>query len=378
MIKLAVIGASYLQEPLIQKAKELGMETHVFAWAANDVGEKSADHFYPVSIIEKEKILEICCEIGIDGICSISSDLAAITVNYVASKMGLPGNTMESCENSTNKFRMRRCFEENGDPSPRSLRVRSVSELDGVSLLYPVIVKPVDRSGSRGITKLTGPGGMEDAIRFAMEQGFDDCALVEEYAHGKEYSVECISYHGEHHLLAITEKFTTGSPHFIETGHLEPAPLSEEMREKVRDTVFHALGSLGITDSASHSELKIDQQGNIRLIEIGGRMGGDFIGSDLVRLTTGIDFVRAVIDVALGKEPDLTPREACGAAAVRFVFSQEDIRVLETVREEHPEYLFREDTGEIRDAEVLDSSQRYGYYLLRADSAKELEPYLPV
>ena len=128
MIKLAVIGASYLQEPLIQKAKELGMETHVFAWAANDVGEKSADHFYPVSIIEKEKILEICRGIGIDGICSISSDLAAITVNYVASEMGLPGNSMESCEKSTNKFRMRRCFEENGDPSPQSLRVRSVSE----------------------------------------------------------------------------------------------------------------------------------------------------------------------------------------------------------------------------------------------------------
>ena len=272
---------------------------------------------------------------------------------------------------------MRRCFEENGDPSPLSLRVRSLSDLDGVDLSYPVIVKPVDRSGSRGITKLTGPGGMEDAIRFAMEQGFDDCALVEEYAHGKEYSVECISYHGRHHLLAITEKFTTGSPHFIETGHLEPAPLSEQMQEKVRRTVFHALESLGITDSASHSELKIDQQGNIRLIEIGGRMGGDFIGSDLVQLTTGIDFVKAVIDVALGKEPDLKPSAAFGAAAVRFVFSHEDIRVLEAVREEHPEYLFRVETGEIGEAEVMDSSQRYGYYLMRAGSGEELRPYLP-
>ena len=83
MKKLAIIGASYLQEPLIQKAKSMGLETHVFAWAAGDVGEKSADHFYPISIVEKEQILKTCQEIDVDGICSIASDLAMLTVNYV-------------------------------------------------------------------------------------------------------------------------------------------------------------------------------------------------------------------------------------------------------------------------------------------------------
>ena len=96
MKKLAVIGASYLQEPLIQKAKSMGLETHVFAWAANDVGEKSADHFYPISIVEKDAILEKCREIGIDGGFSIASDLAAITVNHVARALGLPGNSPEA------------------------------------------------------------------------------------------------------------------------------------------------------------------------------------------------------------------------------------------------------------------------------------------
>ena len=81
MKKLAIIGASYLQEPLIQKAKSMGIETHVFAWAANDVGEKSADYFYPISIVEKDEILHKCREIGIDGVCSIASDLAAIKLN---------------------------------------------------------------------------------------------------------------------------------------------------------------------------------------------------------------------------------------------------------------------------------------------------------
>lgn len=83
---LAIIGASYLQLPLIEKAKEMGYTTHVFAWAANDVGEKAADYFYPISIIEKDQILEICEKIGICGICSIASDVAVITVNYVAEK----------------------------------------------------------------------------------------------------------------------------------------------------------------------------------------------------------------------------------------------------------------------------------------------------
>ena len=95
MKKLAIIGASYLQQPLIEKAKSLGIETHVFAWKCGDIGEEIADVFYPISIVEKEEILAKCREIGIDGVCSIASDLAAITVNYVASEMGLAGNTIK-------------------------------------------------------------------------------------------------------------------------------------------------------------------------------------------------------------------------------------------------------------------------------------------
>ena len=121
--KLAIIGASYLQLPLIRKAKSLGFETHVFAWAVNDVGEAEADFFYPISIVEKDQILEKCKEIGICGICSIASDLASITVNYVADKMGLVGNSMDATMKSTNKHLMRLAFEEFGDPSPKSMLV---------------------------------------------------------------------------------------------------------------------------------------------------------------------------------------------------------------------------------------------------------------
>lgn len=376
MRKLAIIGASYLQNPLIEKAKAMGLETHVFAWECGDVGEKTADYFYPISIVEKEQILARCKQIGIDGICTIASDLAAITVNYVAHHLGLTCNNPSCAEKSTNKHEMRKAFEAGNDPSPKSFLIRSIEDLAGISLRYPLIVKPTDRSGSRGITKVETPEGLLQAIDAATSHSFEKAALVEEFAVGQEYSVECISYRGKHQLLAITLKYTTGAPRFIETGHLQPAPLTSEMAKKVQTVVFHALDSLEITNGASHSELKIAEDGTIQLIEIGGRMGGDFIGSDLVALSTGVDFVRAVIDVALGNQPDLTPSGAVGAAAVRFVFSRKDLEVLDAIKKQEPEILVREELSEIEDRDVTDSSSRFGAYILADSSPEKLQKWI--
>jgi len=363
---LAIIGASYLQLPLIEKAKEMGYTTHVFAWAADDVGEAAADYFHPISIVEKEAILEKCREIGICGICSIGSDLAMITVNFVADQLGLTGNSLDATAKSTNKHLMRLAFEENGDPSPKSFLVDKNTDLTKLQLSYPIIVKPTDRSGSRGIYKLTDASGLEDAVRKAMEQGFEKKALVEEFAEGQEYSVEFISCQGEHHFLALTYKYTTGAPHFIETGHLEPAPVSEETLERVKAVVSHALDSLELKNGASHSEVKIEEDGTIRIIEIGGRMGGDCIGSDLVRYSTGWDFVKMVIDVACGKKPDFTQVLTPHSVAVKFIFTPEDLVEFESMRKNTPErllrvvYLHPENIGKI-----TDSSNRAGCYLYR-------------
>ncbi len=378
MKKLAIIGASYLQEPLIEKAKGMGLETHVFAWQTGDIGEHSADYFYPISIVEKDKILEKCREIGIDGICSIASDLASITVNYVAQNMNLTGNSMECTLRSTNKHSMRQCFEKNGDPSPKSFLVGPASDLHGIKLNYPIIVKPTDRSGSRGITKLYDPGKLEAAIDFAESEGFEKKALVEEFAEGQEYSIECISRHGIHHFLTMTLKYTTGYPHYIETGHLEPAPADEETLERVKKVVFHALDTLMVTDSASHSELKIDSQGNISIIEIGARMGGDFIGSTLVPLTTGIDFTRNVILTALGEELDLTTSHDVSPAAVRFIFGQKDIEAFDRLNADHPDWVVLKDIHPIEIRDVTDSASRLGCYVFRAPTVEQLQKYMPV
>lgn len=375
--QLAIIGASYLQAPLIQKAKDMGLETHVFAWAANDVGEKMADHFYPISIIEKDKILAKCQEIGIDGICTIASDLAVVTVNYVADKMKLVGNSLDSTLRSTNKHEMRKAFQENGDPSPKSLYVEDVSDLQDVVLDYPVIVKPVDRSGSRGITKLNSPTALKEAIEAAKSVGFDKHALVEEFAEGQEYSVECLSYRGEHNFLTMTKKYTTGAPHFIETGHMQPAPLSADKLQEVKKVIFHALDSLKVKNGASHSELKIDSNGRIRIIEIGARMGGDFIGSNMVQLSTGIDFVGNVVRIAMGMKPDLTAGKHYKFTGVHFILTNKDLDAFSRLQEQNPELLQMHEVHPVTENEVTDSSTRFGYFLMAGNDWNKIVPYMP-
>ncbi|MCR5113447.1 MAG: ATP-grasp domain-containing protein [Acholeplasmatales bacterium] len=365
MKKIAIIGASYFQLPLIEKAKEMGLETHVFAWKANDVGEEAADFFYPISIIEKEEILKKCTEIGISGICSIASDLAMLTVNYVAQNLGLSSNSLDCTKKSTNKHLMRKCFEENGDPSPKSIEVKDPS-YEGLDLCFPVIVKPTDRSGSRGIFKVEKQEDLKPAILAAISESFEKKALIEEFAEGQEYSVEYISYNGEHKFLALTLKYTTGAPHFIETGHMEPAPISIEMLNKIKNVVSHALTSLAITCGASHSEIKIDSNGNIKIIEIGGRMGGDCIGSDLVKYSTGYDFVKMVIECALGLKPSFDKVLEPSPVYVKFIFNQDDINEFNDLKTKNPERIIRVvDWHPENIGKTTDSSNRAGCYIYR-------------
>ena len=374
MKKLAIIGANDFQNPLILKAKELGYETHVFAWKDGSIGEKTADYFYPISIIEKEQILEKCKEIGIDGITTIASDLATVTVNYVAKEMNLPGNSLICNKKSTNKYEMRKAFANNGIPTIKFQKVSSVDDIDSLpEMTYPLIVKPTDRSGSRAITKIYKKEDLKDAILKAIDNSFEKKAIVEEYIEGKEYSCEGITFNGKHRFLTITEKRTTGAPHFIETGHIEPANLSEDMKKKVYSELEKALTALEITNSATHSEFKITPNGEIRVIEIGARMGGDCIGSDLVQISTGYDYIKMVIDVALGKEPSFEKISEPKISAIKFIFNQKDLDDFEKAKKEIPNNIYRHsEIQEIGSHEVVDSSTRFGFYILSANDFKEI------
>ena len=369
MKKLVIIGANDFQNRLILKAKEMGYETHVFAWAAGDIGERTADHFYPISITEKEQILEECRKIRPEGVCSIASDLATVAVNYVSENLGLNSNAYEATLRCTNKYEMRKAMLSHGVSTPKFVKVGAADTgvdyaAASADMEFPVIVKPTDRSGSRGITKVYSPEELAPAVEDAVSNSFEKQAIIEEYLEGDEYSCECISFHGEHHFLTFTKKYTTGAPHFIETGHMEPSDIPEELQEGIRHEIFRALDALGITDSASHSEFKLDEQGRCRIIEIGARMGGDCIGSDLVQLSTGYDFIRMVIDVACGRAPSFEKLGQPRTARIRFVFTREDLGELEKLRREHPESIVR--VSEIEEENIgktVDSSTRVGYWI---------------
>jgi len=298
--KLAILGASYLQRPLIEKAKEIGIETHVFAWRDDCVILDIADFFYPISVIEREPILQKCKEIDIHGVTSIGSDIAMPTVNYIAEKMGLVGNTLEATIVTTDKLYMREALTKAGIPCPYFELYLKPTFKDIKRFKFPVIIKPTDRSGSKGVTKVEKPKDVNVAIKRALANSINGRAIVEEFIEGREFSVEMISYKGDHYYLATTDKVTTGAPYFVEIEHHQPADISYTVEKRIIQVVKKALDVLHISNSASHSEILITNDGSIRIIEIAGRMGGDFIGSDLVELSTGYNFLKGVIYLSLG------------------------------------------------------------------------------
>ncbi len=301
--KLAIIGASYLQEPLVLKAKEMGVHTICFAWADGAVCKDTADEFFPISIIEKEKICSICKEKKVDGVTTIATDVAVPTVCYVADELNLIGNSVQSAYISTNKYAMRQTLASAGASCPGFALIKSYSDaLNALNKIsFPLIVKPCDRSGSIGVTKISNVDELKAAIETALTASFCGEAVMEEFIeNAREISIEGISWKGEHYVLAITDKVTTGPPHYVELGHHQPSNLPKVIVDKAIKQVKLGIKALGIEYGASHPELMITPDGQVYLTEIGARMGGDFIGSDLVYLSTGYDFLKGVIEVALG------------------------------------------------------------------------------
>ena len=373
MKNLVIIGASELQLPLIERANDLGYSTHVFAWRDGAVGLDKMARFYDIDIKDVDKIYNIVRELNPVGVCTIASDLANITVHKLASRLNLPHNSEHCLKVSTNKYAMRKELYNHKILCPKFL-ITDTDEIDIQNMNFPIIVKPTDRSGSRAITKVKDSSELKEAIMRARDISFEKRAIVEEYIEGDEYSAECISQNGVHYLLNITKKFTTGSPHFIETGHLEPAGLSDEDIGKIRDTIFKALDALDIKLGASHSEFKYSREDKIvHIIEIGSRMGGDFIGSSLVRFSTGYDYLKMVIDCAVGNdilvEKTLSP--VYPYVCVKYCFDYNDIKLIQSIDSKN---IIDKHISKLKNYEfknVLDSSTRFGYAIMHFDKKEE-------
>lgn len=366
MKTLAIIGAGYLQRPLVETAKQMGLRTICFAWPQGAVCRDVCDLFYPISITEKEQLLEVCRKERITGITTIASDVAVPTVSYVAHALGLPGNSPDCAYRATNKGAMREAFRQAGLPSPKFRRISAIDELNTLDLHFPLIVKPSDRSGSLGVLKVTTSEALATAVAEALSVSLSHEAVVEEFIEdAREVSVEGISWNGDYHFLTITDKVTTGSPHFVELEQHQPALLPPEIWNEMEEIAGRAVKSLGVTCGATHAELMLAPDNRILITEIGARMGGDFIGSDLVRLSTGYDFVKGVIQCALGEFE--TPVKTISMAAGVFFASSEtpDVRAYIASEQTNDAVVRMAKTGEPLNTPLACSGERDGYILYR-------------
>ena len=294
MRKLAIIGAAKGQLPLCLKAKEMGLQTICFAWEQGAICREYVDKFYPISIFDKDKILEICIKEKIDGIISNASDILSEIVAYISERMNLIGNSYTCIQNIRNKY-----------------QVRSITEhIDGFHIIrynkysgsaptfYPCVVKPISGASKKGVHFVLNSSDFDTAINYAKD--ISDDILIEEYIDGDEISVETISYKGQHHILQITDKETSGPPHFVEFAHHQPAQISTNLKQKIHRAIPQLLSAVDFKNGAAHIELKIDKEDNLYLIEINPRGGGDEISAQLVMLSTGYDYIKSMIEVALG------------------------------------------------------------------------------
>ena len=367
--KLAIIGASIVQKPLYQKAKEMRLETHGFAW---DKGEDSlckefADYYYPISIVEKEQILEKCKEIGIFGVTSIANDSCVPIVSYVAEKMGLPGNSFEDSLVSTDKYLMRQAFLKNGVNSPRFAIADENMNLTGFT--FPLIVKPTDRAGSTGVMKVEKEEDLKNAIEQAKKLSFAGKAIVEEYVSGNEATVDMISWQGKHYPIAISDTETLGGPYYSKIGYHQPTRFSNDIRDKIITEAKKAITSLNIKYGASDIEVKVTDGGEVKIIEVNPRMGGDSTET-LVRLSTGYDFVKGVINVAMNQfeEPVLALNKYSGVC-----FLSKETEYLKPVMEN------KENDPDIITVDIFDNELHYlqgiagrsGYFIYQSAQRRD-------
>ena len=300
MKKIAVIGANLPLEPFYRQAKALGYYIIGIAYEKGAVCKQYCDKFYPISFVDKDKVLETCRNEEIDGITSFSLESALPTVVYVAQNLGLVSNTEECVRRLANKYTMRNSLNAAGIRNPQYAVVANPSEPDRLHIPFPCIVKPVDSGGSQGVTMVTHDEELKQAYERSLEYSRSGKVIIEQFIDGREFSVEYLSCNGKHYNIQITDKVTSGPPYFIELQHHQPAKISSELRNRICTIVEKALTALCVENSPSHTEIKLNSNNELFIIETGARMGGGYITSDLVRLSTGYDMVKGTLDLATG------------------------------------------------------------------------------
>lgn len=318
-----VLAAGLLQIDVIEKAKSMGYYVLAVDGNPKAPGFNVADKAICADIVNEETMLKIARDEHVDGVIHPCSEVSMAVMGRINDELGLSGISREQAICATNKHLMRKAFEKGNAPSPKSILAQDAE--DAWSRLQnefdtDAILKPSRNSGSRGIAKVSRNMDKGDFIRAydeALSESRDHSVLIEQFIEGPEFSIEMIVWQGDIHVLTVTDKKTTGAPHFVELGHNQPSCFSATDVETLKAAAVAGVRALGVNNCACHAEAKL-MNGKAYLMEVGARLGGDFISTELTHLSTGIDMVAAAIDVALGVEPDLSAKEEPKGVCIRY------------------------------------------------------------
>jgi biotin carboxylase len=375
MKRLLIIGASILQLPAIMKAKEMGFRVGVVDYSPGAIGISYADDYFDYSTIDADGILQAAYSFRPDGIMTLASDMPILPIAVVANKLGLPGLSVDSAIKATHKGEMMKAFKNHQIEAPWFYIINNPEEMVFLKskITFPCIIKPCDNSGSRGVVMVENIMDLDAALQYSLKYTRGGSVIIEEFLSGNEVSVEAITADGVTHILAITDKITTGPPHFVEIGHSQPSKHSETDQIKIKDLAIRAIKSLGIINAPAHVEIMLTSTGP-KMIELGARLGGDNITTHLVPLSTGIDMVRAAIQISVGQQPDIKQKFQKNSAILYIKGSPGIISEISGIDEAKKvpgikEVVLTKKAGD-HVSTIQSSNDRIGYVIAQGDSIR--------
>lgn len=303
MKKIMVIGAGMLQSYVIKRAKELGYIVICVDKNENSEGFKYADYYSAIDIVDKDSCLRYAQEMKIDGVLTAATDYGVLTASYIAKKMGLNGIDYNVAQIIKNKYRTRKVLSEKKvDDIGQFFEVSHIYDIEKIKekIKFPIMVKPCDGSGSKGASRVDNIHMLEEACSMAIEDSITRRAIIESFITGNEYGVESFVYNGEIHILGIIEKKMTRHPYYAELGHNIPNRLNVKLENKVREVVKNAISALEVNFGSINMDLLVTSKGEVVIVDIGARMGGNLIGSHIIPLGTGINYIDNLIKATVG------------------------------------------------------------------------------
>lgn len=310
MKKLMLLGGMRYLVPVIEAAHKLGVYVITCDYLPNNIAHKYSDEYCNVSILEKDKVLEKAKELKIDGILSFACDPGVVTAAYVAEKMGLPSSgPYESVEILQNKGKFRKFLTENNFTVPVAKQYTDIETAlnDTEMFNWPVIVKPTDSAGSKGVTKVEEKDKLKDAINYALKFSHSNEFIIEDFLEKVGDSSDCDSFSIDGKLKFVSfsaQKFDENCENpYTPAAYTWPALISKIHQEELTNEIQRLLTLLNMKNSIYNIETRECTNGKAYIMECSPRGGGNRL-AEMVRYMTGVDMITNIVKVALGMEPD--------------------------------------------------------------------------